>query len=286
MWQYHEAPAYISHFDTNSYSTSASYYDNIPSYIENKSTQYNTVTSDIISTQNVSGGIYDIRHTPGQVVCRYNNSTDILPLSNILNFIYINDKQIQDLNILNFDIIQDVIIIVHETGIIFNKIYINADGKITKSAIPVRIININPDNMILSRYFYNESNDTVLFTIITKEIDYKIDDENVNTLYPTIYKVAIDDLHCDIIYDPKKDDKELLKYSIDSNLLNHILSIDEPITFYNSLNDAFSVIYNVHDWLGYSHTLNSTFILQHNKVELITSDLYLADNINFYTNIN
>ena len=274
------------HFDTNSYSTSASYYDNIPSYIENNNTQYNTVTSDIISTQNISGGIYDIRHTPGQVVCRYNNSTDILPLSNILNFIYINDKQIQDLNILNFDIIQDVMIIVHETGIIFNKLYINADGKITKSVIPVRIINIKPDNMILSRYFYNESNDTILFTTITKEIDYKINDESVNILYPTIYRVAVDDLHCDIIYDPKKDDKELLKYSIDSNLLNHILSIDEPITFYNSLNDAFSVIYNVHDWLGYSHTINSTFILQHNKVELITSDLYLVDNINFYTNTN
>jgi len=121
---------------------------------------------------------------------------------------------------------------------------------------------------------------------LAKEIDYKIDDESVNILYPTIYRVAVDDLHCDIIYDPKKDDKELLKYSIDSNLLNHILSIDEPITFYNSLNDAFSVIYNVHDWLGYSHTINSTFILQHNKVELITSDLYLVDNINFYTDTN
>lgn len=268
-------------FDTNTYSTNTSYYDTLP-YVNNSSVYYNTVTSTIISTQNTNNNIYTTRHTPGHVLCRYNNSTDILPISDILNFIFVDGKQIQDLNILNFDIIQDVMIITHETGIIFNKIYIGVNGKITKSKTPVKQLNIVPDKTLLSRYFYNESNDTVLLATITKDINRKIDKDVVDVLYPTIYRISLNDLHCDKIYDPEEDDKEMLRYTIDSVLLQHILSIDEPITFYNSLNDVFSIIYNIHDWLGYSHTINNTFVLQHNKVELMTSDIYLAENINFY----
>ena len=268
-------------FDTNMYSTTASYYDVLP-YVNNRSIYYNTVTSTIISTQNTNNNIYTTRHTPGHVLCRYNNSTDISPISDILNFIFVENKQIQDLNILNFDIIQDVMIITHETGIIFNKIYIGVNGKITKSKTPVKQLIIDPDNTLLSRYFYNESNNTVLLATLTKSINRKINKDVVDVLYPTIYRISLDDLHCDKIYDPEEDDSEMLRYTIDSVLLQHILSFDEPITFYNSLNDVFSIIYNIHDWLGYSHTINNTFVLQHNKVELMTSDIYLAENVNFY----
>ena len=61
--------------------------------------------------------------------------------------------------------------------------------------------------------------------------------------------------------------------------MSHILQLDEPIVFYNSLNNAFDIMFYIHDWLGFSHLINQTFVIQHNKVELVTNDLYLSENV-------
>lgn len=278
-------------FNTKECAQDSSYYTSIP-YVKNNNTEYHTTTSQLLTgdTQ-VTPNIYKTRHTPGVCMVRYNNTSDIIPLSNILNFIRINSNTtLNDVDVIGVDVIQDVIIIKHKQGIIFNKIYINSNGTISKSSIPVRVINISQKNQYLSRYFYDESNDTVLFAIIKNElfelhVDGKKDKVQQNILYPTLYKVSLNDLHCDVIYNmiendgEIKDEKELARYVIDQDLMSHILQLDEPIVFYNSLNNAFDIMFYIHDWLGFSHLINQTFVIQHNKVELVTNDLYLSENI-------
>lgn len=270
-------------FNTKEYVQDSSYYVSIP-YVKNNSTQYHTTTSQLLTGHSqLTSNIYKTRRTSGVCMVRYNNSSNIVPLSNILDFIKIdNNTSLNDIDITGVDVIQDVIIIRYKQGIIFNKIYINNNGLISKSSIPVRIINTVSNNHYLSRYFYDESNNTILFAIIKNEIfNLHINGEHTtqNILYPTLYKISLNDLHCDIIYDIDGDEKELVKYTINQDLISHILQIDEPIIFYNSLNNAFDIIFYIHDWLGFSHLINQTFVLQHNKIELITNDLYLSEDI-------
>lgn len=270
-------------FNTKEYVQNSSYYISIP-YVKNNNTQYHTITSQILTGYpQLTPNIYKTRQTSGVCMVRYNNSHDIIPLASILNFIKIdNNTTLNDIDIVGVDAIQDVIIIKHKQGIIFNKIYINNSGSISKSSIPVRIFNTASNNHHLSRYFYDESNDTVLFAIIKNEVfNLHVNGEltTQNILYPTLYKISLNDLHYDIIYNIDGDEKELIKYTINQDLISHILQIDEPIIFYNSLNNAFDIIFYIHDWLGFSHLINQTFVLQHNKIELITNDLYLSEDI-------
>ena len=54
----------------------------------------------------------------------------------------------------------------------------------------------------------------------------------------------------------------------------------KKITIEKELNIAFDIMFYIHDWLGFSHLINQTFVIQHNKVELVTNDLYLSENVN------
>lgn len=264
---------------TDGYVEGATYYSNTP-YIANSKTQYHTIVSPIIENANgVENGIYNKRNQFGTAMMKYQNSNEVLALTNVFNFIPNIDK----LNISNIDIIQDIVIIQHSSGIIFNKIFINKNGVISKSSTPVKVFN-NTSTELLSRHFYIEKTNSIILVKFTKLLDYNINNTTVDMFIPTVYIIDVDSLNVLELYnifDVEPDGIVSFKNAIDykyfivpNNLLKYISHTDQPILTYNSLNNVFNVACMIHDWLDFPHLVNVSFVNKQHSAEILSNTIY------------
>lgn len=251
---------------------------NVP-YVSNISTDYNTITADTITNNNAVSSLFGKINQVGKCYLRYNNTDDILNLQDVLSFIPNFDSILPDIQ--NIDIIQDVLIITYNDNILINKLSINSNNILTKSLIPTKIYKSEQSNVehsFLSKYYFIENMNSIIFAKfirIQQEVNNSEDKKYI--IYPIIYNVSLDDLHENILYNP--DEKTRLKFIFDTPLINCIRTIDTPLFAYNSLNNVFNIIYTIHDYIDLPHIVNMSFIYKFNSVELLSNDLYLADDI-------
>lgn len=251
---------------------------NIP-YVSNIITDYNTVTSDIITNNDALSSLFGKINQTGKCYIRYNNTNNVIDIQNVLSFIP-NFESILP-TIQNIDIIQDVLIISYDNNILINKLSINNNNKLTKSLIPTKIYKSEQSNVehsFLSKYYFIESMNSIIFAkFIRTQQEVNNGEDKKYIIYPIIYTVSLDDLHENILYNP--DEKTRSKFIFDTPLINCIRTIDTPIFAYNSLNNVFNITYTIHDYIDLPHIVNMSFIYKFNSVELLSNDLYLADDI-------
>ena len=251
---------------------------NIP-VVSNRSSK--TTYSQLIKNDNVKNGIYNRLHQPGITWFKYSNTDTCLPLTDVFNFI----DDISTFTITNIDIISDVLIITHETGLIFCKIYINDAGKISKPSIQIK--HYNKQNCKYSHYFYIEKDNSILFAEF-KKIEANVGDVKP-AFIPTIYSLSLDQLNETKVYECVYDNNnysgngynDLVRFGSEKLKGVNINNIDVPILTYNSLNNILTVTFTTNIESA-KYIINFTFINRHSNAELIAYDIYcpITDNIN------
>ena len=236
-----------------------------------------TTYAPFIIDNKVDDGIYTQKHQCGKCYFKYSNSDECLELLDVFNFISYKDINTnKNINIINVDIINDVIIITHDNGIIFCKIYVNDFGKISKPSTQIKYYNV--ENCFYSQYFYVEKTNSVIFT------EFKKDNGNGNNVksafIPKIYSVSLDQLNETIVYECNIDNNyngpgyyERLRFGNEKLVSVKNEDVDTPILTYNSLNNLITITFTA-NIDNIKQIINYTFIDRLSNAELIAYDIY------------
>lgn len=265
---------------------------NIP-YIPNNSTQFKTITSQIIQNNTIPANmsIYAQRHQLGTGVLKYSNTDEIVNISSVLSSILGSDNNYICANLMDIDIIQDVIILTSKKCLSFIKIDLNDAGKIHKTVGPALKYNISTNDIptILSNYFYIEKLNAVIFAELKQ---YKSDDFNFTTIsknelkdaiIPTIRILYLDDMHEEVLFTKDGANEAIVKEFFienfedkDYNIMDILCEIETPIITYNSMNNLFSLTCVLRDLVGLPHIYNISFLHRMHSAEIISVEMMYA----------